>query len=100
MAVHSAGIIYLDMASCKQILHQSPVGTAHTSMMDGKAMRQDGLEVQIIACLSFSLQTQQARLANSCSAYHHTTQHNTQGQQAHTVSWQSPPCTASACAPQ
>ena len=67
-AQHMAEIMYLDMAPCKQILHQSPVGTAHTSMMNGKAMRQDGLEVQVIACLSFSLQTQQACLAHSCSA--------------------------------
>lgn len=47
---------YLYMASCKQVFHQSPVGTAHASMMNSKAMRQDSLQVQIIAGLCFSLQ--------------------------------------------
>ena len=46
---------YLHMTSSEQVLYQGAVGSAHASMVDGKAVGQDCLQVGIIAGLCLSL---------------------------------------------
>ena len=53
---------YLHMASSKQVFHKGAVGTAHSSMVNGKAMRQNGLQVEVVAGLCLSLQVQTTTL--------------------------------------
>ena len=60
------GQLYLNMASCKQVLHQGPVGTTHSGMMNGKAMGENGLQIEVIAGLCLSLQVQTARPQQLC----------------------------------
>ena len=52
---------YLDMTPSKEVLHQSTIGSAHASMVDGEPMRQDGLEVGVSALLCLFLHATDAQ---------------------------------------
>jgi len=52
---------YLDMTPSKEVLHQGTVGSAHASMVNGKPMRQDGLQVGVSALLCLFLHAMHAQ---------------------------------------
>lgn len=52
---------YLDMTPSKEVLHQGTVGSAHASMVNGKPMGQDGLQVGVSALLCLFLHVTHAQ---------------------------------------
>jgi len=49
------------MTPSKEVLHQGTVGSAHASVVNGKPMRQDGLEVGVSAQLCLFLHATDAQ---------------------------------------
>ena len=56
------------MTPSKEVLHQGTVGSAHASMVNGKPMRQDGLEagVSALLCLFLHATDVQTSALDSC----------------------------------
>ncbi len=51
------------MTPSKEVLHQGTVGSAHASMVNGKPMRQDGLQVGVSALLCLFLHATYAQIS-------------------------------------
>jgi hypothetical protein len=56
------------MTPSKEVLHQGTIGSAHASMVNGKPMRQDRLEVGVSAllCLFLHATDEQTSALDSC----------------------------------